>query len=280
MKVLLNLQRCEIIKEKIIKDFKMKTIDLKEKISVIVGGAGDIGSGIVKALAEAESITIIVDIDNINGQNLTKQIKEKYGIDSLFYHCDITKRNEVKDTIEIIYDRFKIIDLLVYSVGYSSFAEFTNLSDEQWDKAMLINLKGAFYFIQECMPKMLERQKGNIIIIGSTTSINGSGGGAHYAVSKIGLLGLMKSITYDLLSKGIRINTVSPGVIDTKMLRLRYPDRPDINKKIIEGIPLGRMGTHEDIGNIVAFLASDISEYICGQEIIADGGRIIYRRPK
>ena len=127
---------------------------------------------------------------------------------------------------------------------------------------------------------MIERNKGNIVMICSTTTINGSGGGSHYTVSKIGLMGLMKSLTYELLTRGIRVNIVSPGVVDTKMLRIRYPDTPEVNKKIIEEIPLGRMGKPEDIGNITAFLCSDLSEYICGQEIIADGGRIIYRRPK
>lgn len=258
----------------------MKLINLKDKISIVVGAAGDIGTGIAKAFAEAESKIIAVDIDVTKGNNLIKALKNKFKTDTSFYKCDVRKRSEVRETIKKIYEKFKKIDVLIYSAGYSSFSEFTDLTDKQWDKAMDINLKGAFYFIQETMPYLLEHKKGNIILIGSTTSINGSGGGSHYAASKIGLLGLMKSITYELLPKGIRINTVSPGVVDTKMLRIRYPNTPEVNKKIREGIPLGRMGTPEDIGNIVTFLASDMSEYICGQEIIADGGRIIYRRPK
>ncbi|MCL4377608.1 MAG: SDR family oxidoreductase [Actinobacteria bacterium] len=258
----------------------MKQINLKDKISLVVGGAGDIGSGIVKALAAAQSKILVADIDDVSGERLAKSINAEFKVETHFYKCDITKRAEVKKIIKEIYDKFKNIDVLVYSAGYSSFAEFIDLTDKEWDRSMEINLRGAFYFIQEAMPHMLAAKKGNIVLVGSTTSINGSGGGAHYAVSKIGLLGLMKSITYDLLQKGVRINIVSPGVIDTKMLRIRYPDTPEVNKKIIEGIPLGRMGTPEDIGNIVAFLASDMAEYICGQEIIADGGRIIYKRPK
>jgi 3-oxoacyl-[acyl-carrier protein] reductase len=177
-------------------------------------------------------------------------------------------------------DEYGRIDIIVYAAGYSSFSEFVDLADIEWERSMAVNLYGAFYFIQESIPDMLSRQKGNIIIIGSTTTINGSGGGAHYAVSKTGLLGILKSLTYDLLPRGIRINMVSPGVVDTKMLRIRYPDTPEVNKKITEGIPLGRMAKPVDIANVVLFLASDLSEYICGQEIITDGGRIIYRRPK
>ncbi|MCL4417385.1 MAG: SDR family oxidoreductase [Actinobacteria bacterium] len=258
----------------------MKQINLKDKISLIVGAAGDIGSGIVKILAEAGSKIIAVDIDRVSGNNLFRLVREKFGTDIFFYECNARKRPEVKKVMKEIFEKFKKIDVLVYCAGYSSFSEFIDLTDEQWDMAMEINLKGAFYFIQEAMPFMIKRKKGNIILIASAATINGSGGGSHYAVSKIGLLGLMKSITYELLPKGIRINAVSPGVIDTKMLRLRYPDTPNVNKKIIEGIPFGRMGTPEDVGNVVSFLASDISEYICGQEIIVDGGRVIYKRPK
>ncbi|MCL6088355.1 MAG: SDR family oxidoreductase [Actinobacteria bacterium] len=258
----------------------MKAINLENKIIVVIGGAGDIGSGITKALAQCGAVTLITDIDTKSAKLLSDEIKEKFKTGSSSYKCDVCSRLDVKNTVNQIYKDFKKIDCLVYSAGYSSMYDFTDLPDEEWDKSMSINLKGAFYFLQECMPYMLKAGKGNIIIIGSTTSINGSGGGSHYAVSKIGLLGLMKSLTYELLSKGIRINTVSPGVIDTKMLRIRYPDTPEVNRKIIEGIPAGRMGTPEDVGNIVAFLASDLSEYVCGQEIIADGGRIIYGRPK
>jgi 3-oxoacyl-[acyl-carrier protein] reductase len=261
-------------------EVKMKTIDLTDKVAVVVGAAGDIGSGITISLAEAGAKTVIVDIDKEHAASLMEKLKKNFKSEPRFYKCNVCSEKDVSETIEKIISENRKIDILVYSAGYSSFSEFSGLSSSEWEKAMDINLKGAFYFCRDCTPYMLKEKKGNIILICSTTSINGSGGGAHYAVSKIGLLGLMKSMTYDLLSKGIRVNAVSPGVINTKMLRIRYPDTPEVNQKIIDGIPLGRMGTPEDIGNIVTFLASDLSEYICGQEIIADGGRIIYRRPK
>jgi len=258
----------------------MITIDLKGKISVVVGGVGDIGKKISEVLAQAGSDIVITDIDRKRGEAFTSTLKNKFNIYSSFYRCDLTRRQEVKDSVRKILEEYGSIDNIVYAAGYSSFADFTALSDEEWDKSMAVNLYGAFYFIQEAMPDMLSRKKGNIIIIGSTTTINGSGGGVHYAVSKTGLLGILKSLTYELLPRGIRINMLSPGVVDTKMLRIRYPDNPEVNKKIIEQIPLGRMARPLDMANIVLFLASDLSEYICGQEIIADGGRIIYRKPK
>lgn len=257
----------------------MKAIDLKGQISVIVGGAGDIGRGISEALAEAGSTVVIADIDDERAASLKDRIRSKSYPNPFYYRCDLTDKTAIKNTISSIINEVGPINNLVYSAGYSSLAEFADLTDIEWDRSMAINLSGAFYFMREYVRLMLG-EKLNIIIVGSTTTINGSGGGAHYASSKIGLLGLMKSITYDLLPKGVRVNTISPGVIDTKMLRIRYPNTPEVNKKITDGIPLGRMGSPEDIGNVAVFLASEMSGYICGQELIVDGGRIIYRRPK
>jgi len=231
-------------------------------------------------LAEAGSETIITDIDQEKGDILARDLTQRFKVTTAYHRCDVNSRQEIKSVVNEIIRNHGRIDIIVYAAGYSSFSEFKKLSDDEWNKSMEINLNGAFRFIQESIIDMLSRKKGNIIIIGSTTTINGSGGGLHYAVSKTGLLGIIKSLTYELLSEGIRINMVSPGVVDTKMLRLRYPDTPEVNKNIIDQIPLGRIGKPEDIANIVLFMASDLSEYICGQEIIADGGRIIYRRPK
>ena len=126
---------------------------------------------------------------------------------------------------------------------------------------------------------MLENKKGNIIVIGSVVSRTGAGGGMHYAASKTALIGIVNRINYELLSKGIRANMISPGVIDTPMLRKKYPDTPEVNKKIIESIPFGRIGLPGDIADLALFLASDMSEYICGQDILVDGGRLLYRKP-
>jgi 3-oxoacyl-[acyl-carrier protein] reductase len=126
---------------------------------------------------------------------------------------------------------------------------------------------------------MLANRKGNIIVIGSVVSHTGAGGGMHYAVSKSALKGIMNRINYEFLGKGIRSNMISPGVIDTPMLRKKYPDKLEVNKKIIERIPSGRIGLPEDVAAAALFLASDETEYICGQDILVDGGRLYYYRP-
>jgi len=145
-----------------------------------------------------------------------------------------------------------------------------------WKKAVDVNLNGTFYMIYSLIPQMLAQKKGNIIIIGSATALTGSGGGIHYASTKMGQYGIMKGLSYELLSRGIRTNIITPHIIDTPLLRKRYPDIPEVNSRLAQRIPLGRIGRPSDIANIALFLASEEAEYICGAEIIADGGAIYY----
>jgi 3-oxoacyl-[acyl-carrier protein] reductase len=123
---------------------------------------------------------------------------------------------------------------------------------------------------------MLKQKGANIILIGSATSVTGSGGGLHYAASKVAQYGLLKGLSYELLSRGIRTNIITPHIIDTPMLRKRYPDTPEVNEMLAKRTPIGRIGLPSDIANIALFLASDKSGYICGADIVADGGALYY----
>ena len=126
---------------------QMKVIDLKNKISVVVGGTGDIGSKIVETLAEAGSETIITDINQWKGDILARDIMKRFKVTSAFYKCDLRSRPQVKNTVNEILKNHGRIDIIVYAAGYSSFSEFTKLNDEEWNKSMDINLYGAFRFI-------------------------------------------------------------------------------------------------------------------------------------
>jgi len=127
---------------------------------------------------------------------------------------------------------------------------------------------------------MLDNKYGNIIIVGSSVTHNGAGGGLHYPSTKAALSGIVKGLSYEFLGRGIRANLIAPALIDTPMLRERYPDDEETNEMLRNQVPLGRIGTPEDMGNLALFLASDESGYIVGQEILADGGRIQYRHPE
>jgi len=257
----------------------MKEFDLSNKITIITGGAQGIGKAIANKFACHGAKTIIIDINDKEAKITEREINNKFDNSCYFIHCDVTKYENVKNVCEEIIKKFKKVDILVYNAGWTTKAPLNQIDISVWQKAMDINLNGAFYFIKSLINSMLENKNGNIIMIGSSTTWTGSGGGVHYSASKSGIVGLVKGISYELLSKGIRANYITPAVIDTPLLRDRYPDNEETNKMLSAQIPVGRIGKPEDIANVALFLASDESSYICGSEIVADGGRILYQHP-
>jgi len=257
----------------------MSCFNLDNTVTIVVGGLSGIGRGIAEAFVKNNSKVIIVDINKNLWREVKKDLKGNKKNEIYYYYCDVSKYQKVKSICEKIYKKFSYIDNLIYSAGYGSKSTIENITIDEWEKSISINLNGAFYFLKCLINQMILRKKGNIIIIGSSTVINGGGGGIHYAASKTGLYGIVKGLSYELLPKGIRTNIITPAVIDTPMLRKRYPNTMEINKTLSDQIPIGRIGLPKDIANIALFLASDLSEYICGVDIIADGGRMLYRHP-
>jgi len=258
----------------------MKEFDLSNKVAVITGAAHGIGKAIADKFTQHGAQTIIIDINDSEAKKTEEEINKKYNnTGCCFIHCDVTKYENVKNICEEIIKKFKKVDILVYNAGWTVRAPLNQIDISVWQKAMDINLNGAFYFVRSLINPMIENKKGNIIMVDSSTTWTGSGGGVHYAASKSGLVGLVKGISYELLSKGIRANYITPAVIDTPLLRDRYPDNEETNKMLAAQIPVGRIGKPEDIANVALFLASDESGYICGSEIVADGGRILYQHP-
>ena len=257
----------------------MKDLDLSGKVSVVTGGTSGIGKGIAGVFSRYGSNVIIIGRNENRGKQVSNEIKDLYKSECLYLKCDVSIYEEVKATCQKILDKFGKVDILVCNAAYSNPAPLADLKIEEWNKSIAINLNGVFFFIHSLIRSMLAQRKGNIIIIGSSATINGGGAGIHYAASKAGLIGIVKSMSYELLPKGIRTNIITPAVIDTPPLRRRYPDTEEVNRMLASQIPLGRVGSPKDIANTALFLASDMSEYICGQEIVADGGRTIYKHP-
>ena len=255
----------------------MKQFDLTKKVSVITGAAGGIGRQIAYTFAEHGSDIAVIDINEKDGKNVASDIEKKQKVKALFIPCDITDYDKVNSSADAIIKEFKKVDNLIIAAGYGSKAPIDKMDISEWKKVIDINLNGTFYIIHALAGQMISQKKANIIILGSATVLTGSGGGVHYAASKVAQYGIMKGLSYELLSKGIRTNIITPHIIDTPMLRKRYPDTPEVNKKLSARTPIGRIGTPQDIANIALFLASDESSYICGAEIIADGGGIYYR---
>jgi 3-oxoacyl-[acyl-carrier protein] reductase len=257
----------------------MKDLDQSNRVTVITGGSSGIGRQISLTFAEHGSDIAILDM-NESGEKVVSEIKRDYKREAAFFNCDITDFLKVQTACDLIIKKFKKIDNLILAAGYSSKAEIEELSIEEWKKSIDINVNGLFYVVKCMIEQMLQQKKANIILIGSGTVVTGSGGGIHYSTSKVAQYGFLKGLSYELLSRGIRTNIITPHIIDTPMLRKRYPDTPEVNARLAERTPIGRIGLPSDIANIALFLASEESGYICGSEIVADGGALYYLNPK
>lgn len=259
---------------------EQKVLDLRGKISVVTGGTSGIGLEIANTFCIHGSITAIIGRDFDKGKAAQLSINKNCKNNCCsFYKCDVGNAKEVEKTCSNIISRFGSVDILVLNASTEFTESINGISLENWQRIMDVNVGGVFYFVRFLVDSMIEKGSGNIIIIGSVASYTGAGGGMHYSTSKAAIKGISARINYELLSKGIRANVISPGVVDTPMLRKKYPDNEKINKMLASQVPLGRIGKPSDVANLALFLASDMSEYICGQDIIVDGGRMLYRKP-
>ena len=257
----------------------MKKFDLSGKVAVVTGATKGIGLGITKTFAENGAKLALIGRNIKSGENALSEIKSISNNEARFYSCDVEQYCQVKKTCSKILSDFGRVDILVCNAGWTVKAPLKDMDIKVWDKAIAVNLNGVFYFIRSLINSMLDNKYGNIIIIGSSVTWNGAGGGLHYPATKAALTGIVKGLSYELLSQGIRANIITPALVDTPMLRERYPDDEKTNKMLAAQVPVGRIGKPEDIGNLALFLASDESEYIVGQEIVMDGGRILYKHP-
>jgi len=254
-------------------------LDLKDKKAVVTGGTSGIGKAIVDIFYRNNADVAFIGRDQARASAIMDNLLPEDRGSLSFYSCDVSKRKEVKSTCEKILGEFGRVDIIVLNSGieYSEPVGQTDL--DHWDEVFAVNTDGAFYFIRFLLDSMLKNKKGSIILISSAVTINGGGGGIAYSASKAALKGISSKLNYELLPQGIRTNIISPGVIDTPMFRKKNPDNPEINKKLISQIPARRIGKPEDIASMALFLASDHSSFICGQDIVIDGGRTVYRNP-
>jgi len=238
-----------------------------KKTAFITGGTQGIGKAIVeKLISEDYKVFIGFMSQKDKANDIAKNINSMNG-DAVAVHCDISSRSSIQGVVA----KIKHIDILINNAGISQSKDFLDITDEDWDQMININLRGAFIFSQEVIPSMLECNWGRIINI---TSIGGQWGGinqVHYASSKAGLTGLTMSLARLYSGKGITSNSVSPGIIETDMTAWIK----DKDKQILtQDIPVGRFGLVEEVAEVVSFLASEASGYITGQTINVNGGML------
>jgi 3-oxoacyl-[acyl-carrier protein] reductase len=242
---------------------------LEGKVALVTGASRGIGRAVAIKLA-ANGATVIV---NYNGnrekaEEVVRLISENGG-NAEIYGCNVAEEDTVSDMIKEIVDKYGKIDILVNNAGIAKDGLLMKMSSDDFDKVMDINLKGTFNCLKYASRYMLKQRFGRIINMSSVVGIMGNAGQVNYAASKAGVIGMTKSAAKELGSRGITVNAVAPGYIDTDMTSGLSDS---LKEKMTSLIPLGKMGNPEDIANTVLFLASDMASYITGQIISVDGG--------
>ena len=245
--------------------------DLNDKIAIVTGASQGIGETIAIEMAKSgANVFCLARNKNALDSTITKIISN--GDKASAYSCDISDNEQFNNIVTDIFKEYGSIDILVNNAGITNDTLLMRMSDDQWDSVLNINLKGSFTCTRSVIKYMMKKKSGRIINITSIVGLTGNAGQANYAASKAGLIGMTKSIAKEVASRGITANCVAPGWIETAMTE-QLSD--DVKNKFLSQIPTGKIGYPKDIANTVIFLASKEAEYITGQTITVDGGRII-----
>jgi len=243
-------------------------LDLKGRVAIVTGGAQGIGKSIATQLALAGAKVIIADVMEEKAKFTAEEICQK-GSEAISFSVDVSSLSSVEQMVKKTLDKFGRIDILVNNAGITRDALVMRMKEEDWDLVLDINLKGAFNCIKIVSSIMMKQKYGKIVNIASIVGISGNAGQANYSASKGGLIALTKTCAKELASRQINVNAVAPGFIQTSMTE-RLP--VEVKEKLSSQIPLGKMGTPEDVASVVLFLVSEKSSYITGEVIRVDGG--------
>ncbi|MFH0917759.1 MAG: 3-oxoacyl-[acyl-carrier-protein] reductase [Candidatus Omnitrophota bacterium] len=244
---------------------------LKDKVALITGGARGIGRAIALTFAREGADIVVADVNLEIAQQTASQI-EGLGRKAMALAMDVTNYEMVEEGINKILDKMGKVDILVNNAGITKDNLLLRMSLADWDAVINVNLKGTFNCIKAVTRPMIKQRSGRIISIASIIGLMGNPGQANYAASKAGIIALTKTVAKELASRNINANAVAPGFIQTEMTA-KLPE--EIKKKMQEAIPLGTLGTPEDVANVCLFLASQESSYITGQTITVDGGMVM-----
>lgn len=240
---------------------------LKDKVAIITGGASGIGLAAVKRFLEEGAKVIIADYNKETGEKQTVALKEKDAVE--FIHTDVSDRTSVQTLVDKTIALFGRIDILINNAGILADATLVNMTEEQFDHVIDINLKGVFNCTQAVVPTMLEQGSGKIINTSSVSGVYGNYGQTNYAATKAGVVGMTKTWAKEFGGKGINVNAVAPGFIITDMVK-SMPD--NVIEKMKQSISLNSLGDPEDVANAYLFLASDEAKYVHGHVLHVDGG--------
>ena len=257
----------------------MLTIDLRNRAALVVGGSRGIGESITECFCEAGATVVFTHTGNPKYAERVEAFVSRLGEvghkvqSKALDACDAEATTELVNEIVAQHGR---LDILVQNAGRNAARDAAELTDDGWHKAIDINLTSAFYAVRAALPHMVAARYGRIILVGSSAAFDGGGGAIDYAAAKAGLTGIMTYLCKVYAKKRILTNIIHPCVIETDLLRERYPD-DEATKTLLAQIPAGRLGKPEDIAGLAAYLASPWGDYITGQEVLVDGGRTLFR---
>ncbi len=245
---------------------------LKGKTAIVTGASRGIGKSIALKLA-TQGVNIVLNYrNNVEAvQEVIKEIEAK-GVKAIAIKGDVSDFKEAENIIKTATESFGSLDILVNNAGITRDGLIMRMKEEDFDSVIDVNLKGAFNCIRHASLVMMKQRSGKIINIASVVGIVGNAGQANYAASKAGIIGITKSVARELAGRGVNVNAVAPGFIETDMTAI-LSDK--VKNVIEEGIPFKRQGKAEEVANVVSFLASDMASYITGQVINVDGGMVM-----
>jgi NAD(P)-dependent dehydrogenase (short-subunit alcohol dehydrogenase family) len=250
-------------------------LGLEGKVALITGAGSPVGfgRGIALTLAKHGCDIVANDID-LEGVQKTAAEVEALGRKAMAIKADVTKSTEVKDMVKTALDKFGKIDILVNNAGRTTAPmPFVDTPEENWEIVINLNIYGVFHCTKAVLPQMIKRKSGKIINIASGAGISGSPRFIHYGATKAAVIAFTRGLSREVISAGINVNAIAPGVGDTHFLSTgNFP--PGELERALSVVPTGKPTTPEDIGNIVAYLSSDLGNQIVGQTLIIDGGHI------
>lgn len=244
-------------------------MNFENKTAVITGGSRGIGLAIAKKLAAGgANIAILYVGDESEGINAKNELLE-YGTKVEQYFCDVSDFEASKEVIDKVIEEFGGVDFLINNAGITRDKLVLNMDEKDFDAVINVNLKGTFNMIKHTYKHFMKKRFGRIVSTSSIVGLNGNAGQANYSASKAGIIGLTKSVAKELAGRGVTANAVAPGYIGTDMTNALSDKVKDAMKA---QIPAKRIGTPEDVANVVAFLCSDDAAYVTGEVIRVDGG--------
>lgn len=242
---------------------------LTGKTALVTGASRGIGRAIALKLAQAGANVVVNYAGSEAAASETVSLIKEMGRDAVMIRANVSNAEEVNEMFKSALDHFGSIDILVNNAGITRDNLLMRMKEEEWDDVIATNLKGVFNCLKAATRPMMKQRAGKIINITSVVGVLGNAGQANYVAAKAGVIGLTKTAARELATRGITVNAVAPGFIDTEMTSV-LPD--DVKSGLLGQIPLGRLGQTDDIASVVLFLASDAANYMTGQTLHVDGG--------